>query len=148
MEFQILHCTKDQTRNLKSMDFKSRFLNPLILKSMGFKSSKQSGCTKFLLSFWPCKQRFQGRFFGHFYISRVLRSFFRFQGYFSNVLNFLGSKRISIIFQVMGSFQSFFRFQEHFSNILGFEGITVIFQVLSVFQSLFQVSRSFQRGER
>ena len=138
MEFQILHCTKDQTRNLKSMDFKSRFLNPLILKSMGFKSSKQSGCTKFLLSFWSCKQRFQGRFFGHFYISRVLRSFFRFQGYFSNVLNFLGSKRISVIFQVMRSFRSFFRFWGHYGHFLGLKCISVF--ILGF--------KSFQRGER
>ena len=41
MEFQILHRIKRPKQwILKSMDFKSRFLNPLILKPMGFKSNK------------------------------------------------------------------------------------------------------------
>ena len=41
MEVQILHCIKRPKQwILKSMDFKSRFLNPLILKPMGFKSNK------------------------------------------------------------------------------------------------------------
>ena len=83
-------------------------LNLLILKLMGFKSSKQSGCIAFLLSFWSCKQRFQGVFWSilgfmvilvFFFLSfKVMGSFFLSQGYFGHFQGFI---IIFVIFQVL-----------------------------------------------
>ena len=123
------------------MNFKSRFLNPLTLKSMGLKSSKQSGCTNFYCHFGLANRDFRG-YFGNFYISRVLWSFFRFQWYFDN---FLGFKCISVFissFRVIWSFflgsmgiLIVFKFYGSFDHFLGFRVILVIFQVIRVFQS-------------
>ena len=121
------------------------FLNLLILKLMGFKSSKQSGCTTFLLSFWSCKQRIQGVFWsilGFMVISVIFLSFKVIWSFF------FCHRGILVIFNVSILFWSFFRFYGNLGLFLvlgpfgqfllfGFKGNLVIFQALSLFQSYF-----------
>ena len=91
------------------------FLNLLILKLIGSKSSKQSGCITFLLSFWSCKQRFQGVFWS------IL-------GFMVISVIFLSFKVMWSFFFVIGVFWSFSMFHYYFGHFLGFMVIQVFFQ--------------------